>query len=225
MQTATYNAKKLKKDRDMSVYTEIISKTRFAAKSVYSTDFLNIVKTFEKHFWNTEGQFWTLPIDFHDAFIELLNKKKFIHKKGTFYDGKKDYKNMVFLKINHTDTVLDEYIEDLYSTNGEIKTYIFIQKFTGNFTTFVNDLEKVYGSLKFDIQHKCFVVEGIFSCLIDFFQKKYFDTDIQFLEEIIDSQQAEDHTEIPDRQPLDFDTLIPTNLCEKLQNKKRKLFE
>jgi len=56
------NANELKKEVDMTVKTQRISESRFAAKGSFSKEFVKIVRTFSKFFWDLKSEM----LDFTD---------------------------------------------------------------------------------------------------------------------------------------------------------------
>ena len=169
----------------MDVHIEIISKIRFAAKAEFSTGFYTIVKKFEKTFWNADEKYWTLPLAYHDQFVTLLQEKNFVVKKGIFYKSKKEFKNSVILKL---DSSCKENIEDFYLSNTVVKSYIYLQYFTGHFSNLFKDLSELNPSFNFDQINKCFSLTLPLNFLVDFLKSKFFDITFEYIDEITNAQ-------------------------------------
>jgi hypothetical protein len=173
-----------KKEVDMNILTQIISKTRFAAKGAFSPEFSSIAKSIPKYFWNVEAKYWTLPIGEFDNFVKKLNDNKFITKEGDFYDSENDFKtNTVVLKIEFSETDLETKLEDLYDTNVNVKVNvnIFLNYFVGVFSVLITTLGLLEGKFEFDNLNNCFTFDGPISILVHYFKNNFFDTNFEYL--------------------------------------------
>ena len=165
-----FNASNLKKPVNKTVETQIINEKRFAAKGAYSKDFLQIVKSFPKYFWDKDQKCWTLPTDEHEAFVIALTEKKFIHKLGEFYVKDCEFKNSVLLKFDYINGDLEEYTKAIFATDEKINVYIHIQYYTKSFSDLIANLSQLDGDFTFDNDYNCFTFNGKLSIIVDYFK-------------------------------------------------------
>jgi hypothetical protein len=180
----TFNAKKIKRENNMKVKIDIFSPSRFAAKTEYSEEFVAIVKSFDKVFWDPDQKCWTLPINEHRTFEKKLTENKFIHYDEKFYNKKNQFKNSVFLKMDHTDFSIDQYINDLYANSKNAKIYLYIDKYTKSFGSLLESLNLLEGNLSFYKLKACFIFEGKINILLDFFKARFFDVNFEYVNKI-----------------------------------------
>ncbi len=125
------SANELKKKVDMTVKNQRLSESRFAAKGSFSKEFVKIVQTFSKFFWDLDQKCWTLPIKHEAKFISLLESNGFNHQKEVFYQIRtRDFRNSVLKIFNNDDRNLNDFTQEMFNSDKELQAYIFISYYT-----------------------------------------------------------------------------------------------
>lgn len=189
---STFNASKLTKVVSKDITTQVISETRFAAKGAYSKEFLEIVRSFPKIYWDKDQLCWTMPLDERESFIDTLKKREYIHTEGDFFDMSKTYKNTVLIEVEQVDKQdISEYIKLLNTSGIEIEMMIYLEFYTKSISGLFDELKQVDGELNFDINKNCFIFIGNVPNIRDFFHKNFFNTTFEYVEEICKSNKKQ----------------------------------
>jgi len=168
----------------MTVKTQRISESRFAAKGSFSKEFVKIVRTFSKFFWDLDQKCWTLPIEHEAQFISLLESNGFNHQKEVFYQNKQEFRNSVLIKFNNDDRNLNDFTQEMFNSDTELQAYIFISYYTKSFSNLILDMYCLKGDCSFDEAFYCFTFKGKLGTLVNFFKQNFFNVYFEYLNHI-----------------------------------------
>lgn len=180
--TNNFNATNLVKPNNKNIVTQVISRKRFAAKGAYSQEFVDIVKSFSKTFWDVEQKCWTLPLEAHELFVARLKENQFTHQNGNFYIIDIKFKNKAVIRLMHSDKLIGTHVKDIFHSDKENTMFLNIEYFTKCITQLINDMYKLEGKLEFDNSVCGFVFIGKLSVLVDFLKANFFDTTFQYID-------------------------------------------